>query len=524
MMKPPTHLNNHHTIVPSVEVRLVVYIVDNVLVSGVEEIIQMKFVLYAVMKLKNHSLMIQIQILSLILQIFSTHFHNSRHILNCPAFYDNDDEDDDEEYTIAITPVLPTVEPDNSLSMGDEHLSTIPEKKESSVEDLVPIPSESEGISNSMCDVHFCENSHPLDTLKDHSEIFFNPNDDYASSDDDPLYSEDIDYVDASPPYSELVSLEEVKDFDTEDGEIDTDILLTIKDDIYHMERFDSCSVEKGPLDLASITEMENKVKGILPIHRSPQRLFSITINPTIGICSHSLSTATIGFSQPDSSLVVPVFQKCDDPIDAINHMMSFLTAVVTSRYPTTNNQLRTSSNPRQQDYIYDGKVTMHLFRGMYTNYFNACWNNKKKYTPAVQSMVATHGETNGLVNCYYCKGEGHIAKQCTKPKRKRDETWFNDKVLLVQAQASDLDCDEITQPRLLLWQKLSRNGSDALTEVLNPDNLTYDLFNQSEQIMMISEQSNDVSQSETKITSDSNIIPYSLSTLCESKQKLSEF
>ncbi|GJX24178.1 hypothetical protein Tco_0228623 [Tanacetum coccineum] len=116
--------------------------------------------------------------------------------------------------------------------MGGEHLSTIPEKKESSVEDLVPIPSESEGISDSMCDVPFCENSHPLDALKDHSEIFFDPNDDYASSDDDPLYSEDIDYVDASPPDSELVSLEEVKDFDTEDGEIDTDILLTIKDDI----------------------------------------------------------------------------------------------------------------------------------------------------------------------------------------------------------------------------------------------------------------------------------------------------
>ncbi|GJS66508.1 hypothetical protein Tco_0681072 [Tanacetum coccineum] len=150
---------------------------------------------------------------------------------NCPAFYDNDDEDDDEEYTIAITPVLLTVEPDNSLSMGDEHLSTIPKNKESSVEDLVSIPSESEGISDSMCDVPFCENSHPLDALKDHSEIFFDPNDDYASSDDDPLYSEDIDYVDASPPDSELVSLEEVKDFDTEDGEIDIDILLTIKDD-----------------------------------------------------------------------------------------------------------------------------------------------------------------------------------------------------------------------------------------------------------------------------------------------------
>ncbi|GKB38758.1 hypothetical protein Tco_0883700 [Tanacetum coccineum] len=52
---------------------------------------------------------------------------------------------------------------------------------------------------------------------------------------------------------------------------------------------------------------------------------------------------------------------------------------------------------------------------------------------------------------------------------------------------------------------------SDALTEVHNQDNLNYDdLFNQSEQIMTSSEQSNDVSQSETDITSDSNIIPYS--------------
>ncbi|GJW81647.1 hypothetical protein Tco_0145622 [Tanacetum coccineum] len=131
---------------------------------------------------------------------------------NRPAFYF--DGDDDEEYTIAITPDLPTEEPDKSLSMGDAHLSTIPETKldeliKSSVEDLVPIPSESEGISDSMCDVPFCENSHPLDALKDHSEIFSDPNDDYASSDDDPLYNEDIDYVDASPPDSELVSLEE---------------------------------------------------------------------------------------------------------------------------------------------------------------------------------------------------------------------------------------------------------------------------------------------------------------------------
>ncbi|GKD89927.1 hypothetical protein Tco_1365434 [Tanacetum coccineum] len=152
---------------------------------------------------------------------------------NRPAFCNNDDnDDDDEEYTITITPVLPTVEPDNSLSMGDEHLSTIPEKEESSVEDLVPIPSESKVISDSMCDVPFCDNSTPLKASKDHFEILLDSNNAYSLCDEDSLYSEDIDYVDASPPDFELVSLEDVKDFDPENGEIDTDILLTIKDDI----------------------------------------------------------------------------------------------------------------------------------------------------------------------------------------------------------------------------------------------------------------------------------------------------
>nr|GFB68354.1 hypothetical protein [Tanacetum cinerariifolium] len=45
------------------------------------------------------------------------------------SFYFDDDEED---YTSAITPnepVLSTEEPDNSLSMGDEHLDTIPAMK-----------------------------------------------------------------------------------------------------------------------------------------------------------------------------------------------------------------------------------------------------------------------------------------------------------------------------------------------------------------------------------------------------------
>ncbi|GJU72231.1 hypothetical protein Tco_1263636 [Tanacetum coccineum] len=56
-------------------------------------------------------------------------------------------------------------------------------------------------------------------------------NDDNSSSDDDSPYGEDIDYVDASPPDVEIVSLEVVEIVDPEVERIDDDILLTIKDD-----------------------------------------------------------------------------------------------------------------------------------------------------------------------------------------------------------------------------------------------------------------------------------------------------
>ncbi|GJV81644.1 hypothetical protein Tco_1517514 [Tanacetum coccineum] len=108
--------------------------------------------------------------------------------------------DDDEDYTIAITLVLSTEEPVNSLIIEDEHLST-------SVENLVLIPSEFKGISEDMCDVPVCEDPSTFDALSNHSEILS----DYSTSSDDDSY-ENIEYVDATPPNSELVSLEEAED------------------------------------------------------------------------------------------------------------------------------------------------------------------------------------------------------------------------------------------------------------------------------------------------------------------------
>ncbi|GJU94031.1 hypothetical protein Tco_1318787 [Tanacetum coccineum] len=97
--------------------------------------------------------------------------------------------------SVAITsslPVLPTREPEDSLIMGDEHLDTIPEKEsdeliKSSVENLVPIPSESEDFSNneSECDetsLIFMTFSNPL----------FDLNDNFTYSDDESLSDEDV--------------------------------------------------------------------------------------------------------------------------------------------------------------------------------------------------------------------------------------------------------------------------------------------------------------------------------------------
>ncbi|GKB09115.1 hypothetical protein Tco_0837427 [Tanacetum coccineum] len=160
------------------------------------------------------------------------------------------DDDDDEESSIplkdivisglppcvAITPVLLTEEPVDSLIMEDKHLDTIlktesDELIKSSVEDLVPIPSESEGIPDSMRNVPLYDYLTPLEA-KDHSKIVVHSNNDYSSSDDNSFSIEDIDYVDASPPDSELVSLEVVEIVIPEVRGIDNDILLTIKDDI----------------------------------------------------------------------------------------------------------------------------------------------------------------------------------------------------------------------------------------------------------------------------------------------------
>nr|GEY25992.1 uncharacterized mitochondrial protein AtMg00810-like [Tanacetum cinerariifolium] len=145
----------------------------------------------------------------------------------------------------------------------------------------------------------------------------------------------------------------------------------------------------------------------------------SYPVTDTSSLVNHNAYMASSSAPQIDYALME------DDPIDAINHMMSFLTAVVTSRYPANNNQLRTSSNPRQQATINNGRVTIQPTHGRH-NFVSAGSSR-----PFTSGSGGAPGKQMVIV-CYNCKGEGHMSKQCTKTKRKRDAEWFKDKVFLV--------------------------------------------------------------------------------------------
>nr|GEU33790.1 hypothetical protein [Tanacetum cinerariifolium] len=221
-------------------------------------------------------------------------------------------------------------------------------------------------------------------------------------------------------------------------------------------------------------------------------------------------------FSQPDTGLVVPVFQKAKNFV-----------------------------KPSSQATINNGRVTIQPIKGRQTS-LTAGMSRQCASEPS-----GTNIGKQRVIVCYNCKGEGHMLKQCTTSKRKRDEAWFKDKLLLVQAQANgqvlheeeleflvdpgiaenqstqyvvtnnaayqadyldayDSDCNEINSAKIALMANLSHYGSDNLAEVHNADNVTNNVIHQDVQTLSIFEQSNIMNQSETKITSDRNIISYS--------------
>ncbi|GJS98994.1 retrovirus-related pol polyprotein from transposon TNT 1-94 [Tanacetum coccineum] len=179
-------------------------------------------------------------------------------------------------------------------------------------------------------------------------------------------------------------------------------------------------------------------------------------------------------FHANEVRLMHELFKQGDDPIDAINHMMSFLSAVLTSRYPTTNNQLRNSSNPRQQATINDGRVTVQLVQerkisfatGTTRNYTpGASGSNYGKQRTVIYKVLLVQAQASGQI---LHEEELAFLADSGIPKGQATQTVIthNAAYQANDLDAYDSDCDEINTAKVALIANLSHYGSDVLAEL----------------------------------------------------------
>ncbi|GJW75954.1 hypothetical protein Tco_0137636 [Tanacetum coccineum] len=182
-----------------------------------------------------------------------------------------------------------------------------------------------------------------------------------------------------------------------------------------------------------------------------------------------------------DSGFAVPVFSPRDDLIACLNKALAFLTVVASSRFPTTNNQLRTSSNPRNQATIQDGRVTMQQVQGRQ-------WQNYSGNTYKSNATSSRGNTTSGqarVVKCYNYQDPRIPASQ-THTVIPHNAAF----------QTEDLDTYD--------------SNCDDLSKVPNSETYLNDMDNQSVHALQDFEQSPVMDFTDNKISSDSNIIPYS--------------
>ncbi|GJU43139.1 retrovirus-related pol polyprotein from transposon TNT 1-94 [Tanacetum coccineum] len=185
------------------------------------------------------------------------------------------------------------------------------------------------------------------------------------------------------------------------------------------------------------------------------------------------VNTKFLNSLPPEWSLVIPVFNPGDDLIACLNKAIAFLTAIASLRFPSTNNQLRTSSNLRNQATIQDDRVTMQQVQG----------RQGQSYVDNSYKGIAT--------------------------SLGRNNTGWRARVT-EDLDAYDSDCDDVSNVKAVLMAYLSSYSSDVLSEVPYSDSYHNDMDNQSVHAMQDFEQTPIIDFSDNEITSDSNIILYS--------------
>ncbi|GJS06257.1 retrovirus-related pol polyprotein from transposon TNT 1-94 [Tanacetum coccineum] len=243
-------------------------------------------------------------------------------------------------------------------------------------------------------------------------------------------------------------------------------------------------SVENGPLIWPTVEEnsLPTDIYSLVNHQRVAKDLWErvsllMQVIPKVAYQSPPAPTQLMTESSfVDSTFAVPVFSPGDDPISCLNKAMAFLIVVASLRFPSTNNQLITSSNLRNQATIQDDRI----------------------------------------VKCYNYQGEGHIARQCTQPKKPRNAAWYKEKAMLAEVQEAgqildeeqlafladlripagqaqtiiphndafqneDLDtyfsdCDDLSTAQAVLMANISNYGSDVILEVPHSETIWKDM------------------------------------------------
>ncbi|GJZ81287.1 hypothetical protein Tco_0646281 [Tanacetum coccineum] len=192
-----------------------------------------------------------------------------------------------------------------------------------------------------------------------------------------------------------------------------------------------------------------------------------------------------------DSSFIVPVFSLGDDPIACLNKAMDFLTVVASSRFPSTNNQLRTSSNLRNQATIQDGRVTLQQVQGRQGQSYSGT---------GYKSNVTSYGGNNAsgqakVVKCYNCQDP-------RVPNGQAVQTIIPNNVAFQTEDLDtyDSDCDDISNAKAILMANISNYGSDVISEVPHSETYLNDMENQSVHTMRDFEQTPAVNVQDTNL------------------------
>nr|GEV79019.1 hypothetical protein [Tanacetum cinerariifolium] len=178
--------------------------------------------------------------------------------------------------------------------------------------------------------------------------------------------------------------------------------------------------------------------------------------------------------------LVVLVFTQGDDLIACLNKAMAFLSSIAASRFPSTNNQLRTSSNLRNQATIQDGREGMQGLLNVIIVKVKDIW---------LSLSLRGQGMMHGL--------------------RKR-QCWLKHMNLTKDLDTYDYDCDDVSTAQAVLMANLSNYGSDVISELPHSKPYHNDMDNQSVHAMQGFKQTPVVDFIDNEIPSDSNSILYS--------------